>query len=69
MIQAGENGFLASEVTAKSLHESLEQILEDFTSLRGMREKCRRSAQELWDQEKLLREFEKIVAEINTWNR
>ena len=69
MIQAGENGFLASEVTAKSLHESLEQILENFTSLRGMREKCRKSAEGLWDQGKLLREFEEIVAEINTWNR
>ena len=66
MIQSGENGFLADEVTAKSLNEYLQKALADVRGLREMREKCWRFAEEQWDQAKLMRSFEGMLATANT---
>jgi glycosyltransferase involved in cell wall biosynthesis len=69
MIQSRENGFLADEVTAKSLNEYLQKALADVRGLREMREKCWRFAEEQWDQAKLMRSFEGILATANTKKR
>ena len=69
MIQSGENGFLADEVTAKSLNECLQKALADVRGLREMREKCWRFAEEQWDQAKLMRQFEELVGDLRSGSR
>jgi len=69
MIQSGENGFLAGEVTAKSLNECLQKALADVRGLREMREKCWRFAEEQWDQAKLMRQFEELVGDLRSGSR
>jgi len=66
MIQSGENGFLAGEVTANSLNECLQRTLVDVHELHLMRKKCRRFAEGEWDQEKLMTSFKRILATVNT---
>jgi glycosyltransferase involved in cell wall biosynthesis len=61
MIQSGENGFLATELTGKSLNDSISEALADSTKLSEMRGKCRQSAKDLWDVEKLKKMFEDIL--------
>jgi glycosyltransferase involved in cell wall biosynthesis len=69
MMQSGENGFLADEVTAKSLNECLQKALADVRGLREMREKCWRFAEEQWDQAKLMRQFEELVGDLRSGSR
>jgi glycosyltransferase involved in cell wall biosynthesis len=61
MIQSGENGFLATELTGKSLNDSMSEALADSTKLSEMRGKCRQSAKDLWDAGKLKKRFEDIL--------
>jgi len=66
MIRLGENGFLAGDVKAEFLNESLQRALADFNRLGRMREKCWQSAQKLWEQDKLIKRFESILASLNS---
>jgi len=61
MIQSGENGFLATELTGKSLKDCLDQVLTDSKRLSRMREQCRKIAKNLWDARRLNKIFEDIL--------
>ena len=61
MIQSGENGFLATELTGKSLKDCLDQALTDSKRLSRMREQCRKFGKNLWDAGKLKKMFEDIL--------
>ena len=60
MIQSGENGFLATELTGKSLKDCLNQALTDSKRLSEMRGKCRQSAEDLWEAGRLKKIFENL---------
>jgi len=61
MIQSGENGFLAAELTSKSLKDCLDVALSDLTKLSRIREQCRKTAKNLWDTGRLNKMFEDIL--------
>jgi glycosyltransferase involved in cell wall biosynthesis len=61
MIQSGENGFLAAELTSKSLKDCLDVALSDLTKLSRIRERCRKTAKNLWDTGRLNKMFEDIL--------
>ena len=61
MIQSGENGFLATELTGKSLKDCLDQVLTDSKRLSRMREQCRKIAKNLWDARRLNKILEDIL--------
>jgi len=61
MIQSGENGFLATELTGKSLKDCLDQALTDSKRLSRMREQCRKFGKNLWDARRLNKMFEDIL--------
>ena len=61
MIQSGENGFLAREVTGKSLSDCLSQAIADSAKLSQMREQCRKTAKDLWDAGRLRKMLEDIL--------
>jgi glycosyltransferase involved in cell wall biosynthesis len=61
MVQSGENGFLATELTGKSLKDCLDQALTDSKRLSRMPEQCRKFAKNLWDARRLNKMFEDIL--------
>jgi glycosyltransferase involved in cell wall biosynthesis len=61
MIQSGENGFLATELTGKSLSDCINESITDLTKLNRMREQCRKNAKQLWDAGRLNKMFEDIL--------
>jgi len=61
MIQSGENGFLATELTGKSLKDCLDHVLTDSKRLSRMREQCRKTAKNLWDARRLNKILEDIL--------
>jgi len=66
MIQSGENGFLAAELTSKSLKDCLDVALSDLTKLSRMREQCRKTAKNLWDTGRLNKMFEDILVGLKS---
>jgi glycosyltransferase involved in cell wall biosynthesis len=62
MIQSGENGFLATELTGKSLSDCMNEAITDLTKLTRMREQCRKTAKNLWDAGRLSKMFEDILS-------
>jgi glycosyltransferase involved in cell wall biosynthesis len=61
MIESGENGFLARELTGKSLKDCLDHVLTDSKRLSRMREQCRKTAKNLWDARRLNKILEDIL--------
>jgi glycosyltransferase involved in cell wall biosynthesis len=61
MIQSGGNGFLATELTGKSLKDCLDHVLTDSKRLSRMREQCRKTAKNLWDARRLNKILEDIL--------
>jgi len=61
MIQSGKNGFLATELTGKSLSDSMSEALADSKKLSQMREQCRKTAKDLWDEQRLNKMLEDIL--------
>jgi glycosyltransferase involved in cell wall biosynthesis len=66
MVQSGENGFLAGELTSKSLKDCLNVALTDSTKLSRMREQCRKTAKNLWDAGRLNKMFEDILIGVKS---
>ena len=62
MIQSGENGFLATELTGKSLSDCMNEAITDLTKLTRMRELCRKTAKNLWDAGRLSKMFEDLLS-------
>jgi len=61
MIQSGENGFLATELTGKSLSDCMNEAITDLTKLTRMREQCRKTAKNLWEARRLSKMFEDLL--------
>ena len=61
MIRPEENGFLANRVTYPDLERAFREALADRERLVEMRERCREYAEEIWNPEKLMRQFEVLV--------
>jgi glycosyltransferase involved in cell wall biosynthesis len=62
MIQSGENGFLATELTGKSLSDCMNEAITDLTKLTRMREQCRKTAKNLWEARRLSKMFEDLLS-------
>jgi glycosyltransferase involved in cell wall biosynthesis len=55
MVVPSKTGFLVARLSPESLAETLASALADSEQLRGMRERCRKHAEEIWNPEKLMR--------------
>jgi glycosyltransferase involved in cell wall biosynthesis len=61
MVVPSKTGFLAARLSPESLAETLVSALADPEQLREMRERCRQHAEEIWNPEKLMRQFAELA--------
>jgi glycosyltransferase involved in cell wall biosynthesis len=61
MVVPRKTGFLVARQSPESLAETLASALADPEQLRGMRERCRQHAEEIWKPEKLMRQFAELA--------
>ena len=61
MVVPSKTGFLAAKQSPGSLAETLASALADPEQLRKMRERCRQHAEEIWNPEKLMRQFAELA--------
>lgn len=61
MVVPRRTGFLAARRSPESLAETLASALADPERLREMRERCRQYAEEIWNPEKLMRQFAELA--------
>jgi len=61
MVAPRKTGFLAARLSPESLAETLVSALADPEQLREMRERCRQHAEEIWNPEKLMRQFAELA--------
>ena len=61
MVVPSKTGFLAARLSPESLAETLASALADPEQLREMRERCRQHAEEIWNPEKLMRQFAELA--------
>ena len=61
MVVPRKTGFLAARLSPESLAETLVSALADPEQLREMRERCRQHAEEIWNPEKLMRQFTELA--------
>jgi glycosyltransferase involved in cell wall biosynthesis len=61
MVVPSKTGFLAARLAPVSLAETLASALADPEQLREMRERCRKHAEEIWNPEKLMRQFVELA--------
>jgi glycosyltransferase involved in cell wall biosynthesis len=64
MIESGENGYLAAETTGESLNECMNEAFTNSKKLSQMRMQCRKSAEDLWDEQRLNKMVEDIFLEL-----
>lgn len=64
MVVPSKTGFLAAKLSPESLAEALASALADPEQLREMRERCRKYAEEIWNPEKLMRQFAELAREL-----
>ena len=69
MVVPSKTGFLAARVSPESLAEALASALADTEQLREMRERCRKYAEEIWNPEKLMRQFAELARELMAESR
>lgn len=61
MVVPRKTGFLVARLSPESLAETLASALADPEQLREMRERCRKHAEEIWNPEKLMRQFAELA--------
>ena len=61
MVVPRKTGFLVARLSPESLAEALASALADPEQLREMRERCRKHAEEIWNPEKLMRQFTELA--------
>ena len=61
MVVLSKTGFLAARLSPESLAETLASALADPEQQREMRERCRKHAEEIWNPEKLIRQFTELA--------
>ena len=61
MVVPRKTGFLVARLSPESLAETLASALADPEQLREMRERCRQHAEEIWNPEKLMRQFAELA--------
>ena len=64
MVVPRKTGFLVARLSPESLAETLASALADPEQLREMRERCRKYAEEIWNPEKLMRQFTELAREL-----
>jgi glycosyltransferase involved in cell wall biosynthesis len=64
MVVPSKTGFLAARLSSESLAETLASALADPEQLKEMRERCRKYAEEIWNPEKLMRQFAELAREL-----
>ena len=69
MVVPSKTGFLAAKLSQESLAEALASALADTEQLREMRERCRKYAEEIWNPEKLMRQFAELARELMAESR
>ena len=69
MVVPSKTGFLAAKLSPESLAEALASALADTEQLREMRERCRKYAEEIWNPEKLMRQFAELARELMAESR
>ena len=69
MVVPSKTGFLAARLSPESLAEALASALADPEQLREMRERCRKYAEEIWNPEKLMRQFAELARELMAESR
>ena len=69
MVVPSKTGFLAARVSPESLAEALASALAEPDQLREMRERCRKYAEEIWNPEKLMRQFAELARELMAESR
>ena len=69
MVVPSKTGFLAARVSPESLAEALASALAEPEQLREMRERCRKYAEEIWNPEKLMRQFAELARELMAESR
>jgi len=61
MVVPSKTGFLAARLSPESLAETLVSALADPEQLREMRDRCRQHAEEIWNPQKLMRQFAELA--------
>ena len=61
MVVPRKTGFLVARLSPESLAETLASALADPEQLRGLRVRCRQHAEEIWNPEKLMRQFAELA--------
>jgi glycosyltransferase involved in cell wall biosynthesis len=69
MVVPSKTGFLAARLAPVSLAETLASAFADPEQLREMRERCRKYAEEIWNPEKLMRQFAELARELMAKSR
>ena len=69
MVVPRKTGFLVARLSPESLAEALASALADTEQLREMRERCRKYAEEIWNPEKLMRQFAELARELMAESR
>ena len=69
MVVPRKTGFLAAKLSPESLAEALASALAEPEQLREMRERCRKYAEEIWNPEKLMRQFAELARELMAESR
>ena len=69
MVVPSETGFLAAKLSPESLAEALASALAEPEQLGEMRERCRKYAEEIWNPEKLMRQFAELARELMAESR
>lgn len=69
MVVPRKTGFLVARLSSESLAETLASALADPEQLGEMRERCRKYAEEIWNPEKLMRQFAELVGGLMAESR
>lgn len=69
MVVPSKTGFLVARLSSESLAETLASALADPEQLGEMRERCRKYAEEIWNPEKLMRQFAELARELMAESR
>lgn len=69
MVVPRKTGFLVARLSPESLAETLASALAEPEQLREMRERCRKHAEEIWNPEKLMRQFAELARELMAESR
>ena len=69
MVVPRKTGFLVARLSSESLAETLASALADPEQLGEMRQRCRKYAEEIWNPEKLMRQFAELVGGLMAESR